>query len=96
MSSPAVRPQRSSRLGIRATPEQQALLKRAAEARHKSLTEFVLDSACAAAEQTLLEQRLFMVSGDEYQAILDLLEQPPQDNPGLERLFARTAPWEAP
>ncbi len=91
---PLPRPQRSARLGIRATPEQEALLKRAAEVRHKSLTEFVLDSACAAAEQTLLDQRLFLVSGGEYEALLDLLEQAPQDNPGLRRLFAKQAPWE--
>jgi uncharacterized protein (DUF1778 family) len=37
---------------------QEAILKRAADARHKSLTEFILDSACSAAEQTLLDQRL--------------------------------------
>ena len=49
-----------------ATPEQEALLKRAAEIRHKSLTDFVLDSACLAAEQTLLDQRLFRISEGEY------------------------------
>lgn len=90
-----IRPQRSARLGIRATPEQQSLLKRAADIRHKSLTEFVLDSACAAAEQALLDQRLIMVSGDEYAALLDLLDRPPEDNPGLQRLFAKKAPWES-
>ena len=57
---------RSARLGIRATPEQEAILKRAAEARHKSLTEFILDSACSAAEQTLLDQRLFVVPGGQW------------------------------
>jgi uncharacterized protein (DUF1778 family) len=88
------RSQRTARLGIRATPEQEALLKRAAESRHKSLTDFILDSACAAAEQTLLDQRLFMVTGSEYEDLLDLLDQPPAENPGLERLFAKTAPWD--
>jgi uncharacterized protein (DUF1778 family) len=89
------KPQRSSRLGIRATPDQEALLKRAAEVRHKSLTEFILDSACSVAEQTLLEQRLFMVSGKQYEELLDLLDQPAQENVGLERLFAKQAPWES-
>ncbi len=59
-SSPSAR---SARLGLRATPEQEAVLRRAAEVAHKSLTDFILDSACLAAEQTLLDQRLFMVSG---------------------------------
>lgn len=91
-SSPAAR---SARLGLRATPEQEAVLRRAAEVAHKSLTDFILDSACLAAEQTLLDQRLFMVSGSQYQALMDLLERPEQGNDGLRDLFARRAPWDA-
>ncbi|WP_294000705.1 DUF1778 domain-containing protein [Sphaerotilus sp.] len=85
---------RSSRLGLRATPDQEAVLRRAAEVAHKSLTEFILDSACRAAEQTLLDQRLFIASPAQGQALLDLLDQAPADNPGLLELFARKAPWE--
>jgi len=86
---------RSARLGLRATPEQEAVLRRAAEVAHKSLTDFILDSACQAAEQTLLDQRLFMVSGSHYRALLELLERPEQPSEGLRDLFARKAPWEA-
>ncbi len=84
---------RSARLGLRATPEQEAVLRRAAQVSHKSLTDFVLEAACLAAEQTLLDQRLFMVSENQYQALLQLLEQPETDNPGLADLFSRKAPW---
>ncbi len=84
---------RSARLGLRATPEQEAVLRRAAEVVHKSLTDFVLDAACQAAEQTLLDQRLFMVSGSQYQALLEMLERPESDNTGLADLFTRRAPW---
>ncbi len=85
---------RSARLGLRATPEQEAVLRRAAQVAHKSLTDFILDSACQAAEQTLLDQRLFMVSGSQYQALMDLLERPEQTNEGLRDLFSRKAPWD--
>ncbi len=85
---------RSARLGLRATPEQETVLRRAAEASQKSLTDFILDSACLAAEQTLLDQRLFMVSGAQYQELMDLLERPEQGNAGLRDLFARKAPWD--
>lgn len=85
---------RTARLGLRATPEQETVLRRAAEVAHKSLTDFILDSACQAAEQTLLDQRLFMVSGSQYQALMDLLEQPEQANDGLRDLFSRKAPWD--
>ncbi len=86
---------RSARLGLRATPEQEVVLRRAAEVAHKSLTDFILDSACLAAEHTLLDQRLFMVPGSQYRALIDLLEQPAQPNEGLRDLFSRKAPWDA-
>lgn len=85
---------RSARLGLRATGAQETILRRAAEVAHKSLTDFILDSACQAAEQTLLDQRLFMVSGQQYQGLLDLLDRPVQDNQGLQDLFSRKAPWD--
>ena len=84
---------RSARLGLRATPEQEAVLRRAAEATHKSLTDFVLDAAYRAAEQTLLDQRLFMVSGSQYQALLDMMDRLDTDNPGLAELFSRRPVW---
>ena len=83
---------RSARLGLRATPEQEAVLRRAADVAHKSLTDFILDSARLAAEQTLLDQRLFMVWGDQYPAFIDLLELPEQPNDGLRDRFSRKAP----
>jgi uncharacterized protein (DUF1778 family) len=86
---------RSARLGLRATHEQEVVLRRAAEVAHKSLTDFILDSACLAAEQTLLDQRLFMVSDSQYQALMDMLEKPEQPNEGLRDLFSRKAPWDA-
>jgi uncharacterized protein (DUF1778 family) len=84
---------RSSRLGLRATPEQEKVLRRAADASHKSLTEFILDSACQAAEQTLLDQRLFMISGSQSRDLLDLLDRPARQNSGLKDLFSKPAPW---
>ena len=87
---------RSARLGLRSSPAQLAMLRRAAEVAHKSLTDFVLDSACLAAEQTLLDQRLFMASDQDYQALLDLLDRPASNNAGLKKLFSQPASWEQP
>lgn len=98
MASTQISPARSSksaRFGVRATPEQETILRRAAEVAHKSLTDFILDSACQAAEQTLLDQRLFMVAGNQYQALLDLLDRPAEDNAGLRDLFSRSTSWAA-
>lgn len=41
MSATTVTSTRSARLGLRATPEQEAVLRRAADVAHKSLTDFV-------------------------------------------------------
>ena len=46
---PASASTRSARLGLRATPEQETVLRRAAEVAHKSLTDFILDAAYQAA-----------------------------------------------
>ncbi len=90
----STRTAKSSRLGLRATPEQEVVLRRAAEVCHKSLTEFIMESAYQAAEQALLDQRLFMVSGKQYQTLLDLLDLPAKDNAGLLDLFSKPAPWD--
>lgn len=90
----STRSPRSARFGVRATPEQETILRRAAEVAHKSLTDFILDSACQAAEQTLLDQRLFMVTGDQYKTLLDMLNRPAEENAGLHDLFSRSAPWD--
>jgi uncharacterized protein (DUF1778 family) len=84
---------RSARLGLRATPQQEAVLRRAAEVSNKSMTDFILDSAYRAAEQTLLDHGLFLVTGSPSQALLTLLDRQAQDNPGLQDLFSRRAPW---
>lgn len=89
----SLRGPRSSRLGLRATAEQEQVLRRAAEVAHKSLTDFILDSACQAAEQTLIDQRLFLVSGERCESWLELLDRPAADNPGLADLFSRPEPW---
>ena len=51
--------------------------------------------ACQTTEQALLDQRLLMVSGSQYQSILDMLDRPEQDNPGLADLFSRPLVWDA-
>ena len=85
---------RSSRLGLRATPEQEKVLRRAADASHKSLTDFILDTACQAAQQTLLDQRLFMLSENQSGDLLEMLDRPARSNTGVKSLFSKPAPWE--
>jgi uncharacterized protein (DUF1778 family) len=87
-------PSRSGRLGLRAAPSQEALLRRAAQAANKTLTEFILDSACAVAEQTLLDQRYFLVGQAQWDAFNEVLDRPAKVKPGLKKLMQHKAPWE--
>ena len=85
---------RSARLGFRATHEQQVLIRRAAEITHKSVTEFVLDSACQAAANALLDQRLFLVDDEAWQKFQEALDEPAKVKPKLQKLIKEKAPWE--
>lgn len=85
---------RTARLGIRATPRQQMLILRAAEAVNKSVTDFILDSACDAAENTLLNQRFFLLNDEEWKNFQEALERPAKVKPGLQKLLKEKAPWE--
>ena len=85
---------RSGRLGFRTSPAQAALIQHAAAAMKKSVTEFVLSSVCEKAEQTLLDQRLFMVDEQTWLAFQDALERPVQAKKGLQSLIAESAIWE--
>lgn len=85
---------RTTRIGLRATAEQEAIIRRAAEVSRKSLTEFVLESTCAAAEQSLLDQRLFMVDEARWRAFWKVLERPAQVKPQLRKLLRSGSPWE--
>ncbi|WP_084386314.1 type II toxin-antitoxin system TacA family antitoxin [Castellaniella caeni] len=54
------------------------------------------NTAYQAVEQALRDQRLILVSGSQYQAILDILDRPESDNPGLPDLFSRHPVWANP
>lgn len=86
--------ERTARLGLRATPQQEALIRHAAKVAKKSVTEFVLDSACAAAEHALLDQRLFLVDEDQWEAFQEALDGPAEIKPRLRKLMQTPAPWE--
>ena len=85
---------RSGRFGLRTTPAQAALIQYAAEATRKSVTEFVLNSACEKAEQTLLDRRLFMVDEQTWLAFQDALERQTQVKKVVQSLITEPAIWE--
>lgn len=81
-------------LNLRIKPEVRGLIDRAAKARGKNRTDFILDAARAAAEETLLDRSLMLVSEDAYAAFVARLDQPPAPNPRLQKTLHAPAPWD--
>ncbi len=81
-------------INLRASAEQKALIDRAASRLGKSRTEFMLDSAREAAENTLLDQRLFLLDDSDYARFVARLDAPVEPSDALEKLLATPAPWE--
>jgi len=57
-------------------------------------TDFVLDAARRAAEETLLDRTLFVVSPTAYREFLAPLDAPPEPNERLRKSMLTRAPWE--
>jgi uncharacterized protein (DUF1778 family) len=83
-----------STLNLRIKPELRGLIDRAAELKGKNRTEFVLNAARQAAEETLLDRTVLAVDPKTYAEFIARLDAPPQPNPRLRRSLGTAAPWE--
>lgn len=81
-------------INMRVEPSQHALLTKAAEVMNKDRSVFILDVACKAAENILLDQRLFQLDDDAFTAFEAALDAPIPNNAKLQSLLASSTPWE--
>ena len=84
---------RREALNIRIKPQVRELIDRAAEIAGKNRTDFVLDAARRAAEDTLLDRTVFAVSPKAYREFLKRLDAPPRPNRRLIKSMQTPAPW---
>ena len=94
LEKPTCKTSRTARFGFRATLQQEALLRKAAKITGRNMTQFVLTSACEAAENALCDQKIFFADDESFQAFQDILERPAQIKPKLRELMKSRAPWE--
>jgi uncharacterized protein (DUF1778 family) len=88
---------KTERINLRASRRQLSLIRRAAEANDRSLTDFVLDSAVAQAERLLADRRQYVLTEEQFDQFEQLLEAPAGLTPRFDRLFeAAGAPPRAP
>lgn len=81
-------------LNLRIKTEDRGLIDRAAKARGKTRTDFILDAARLAAEEALLDQALIVTGQAAFYEFVALLDQPPQPNARLRKTMRTAAPWD--
>lgn len=74
-------------LNLRAKESQRALIDAAAEILHKSRTDFILETACRAAENVILDRRVFNFNDEQYEEFINLLDAPVADDPVIENCW---------
>jgi uncharacterized protein (DUF1778 family) len=82
-------------LNLRIGATERHLIDRAAASAGKTRTDFVLEAARRAAEETLLDRALMTVSPKAYEQFLVRLDRPAQPNERLKRTLRSKAPWQA-
>jgi uncharacterized protein (DUF1778 family) len=85
---------RDAPINIRARQSQRELIDRAAATLNKNRSDFILEASCREAENVLLDQRLFFLDGQKFKEFDAALKKPVSENPQIQKLFARNAPWE--
>ena len=81
-------------LNLRIKPQVRELIDCAAELAGKNRTDFVLDAARRAAEDTLLDRTLFTVSRKAYRQFLARLDAPPRPSKRLLKTMRTPPLWE--
>ena len=79
-------------VNLRMREDVRTLIDRAATASGKTRSDFMIDAARKAAEESLLDQTLVRVDAETYSQFLRLLDQPPTSE-GFKRLMTAPKPW---
>lgn len=85
----------SEKLDLRVTCDAKRALQAAAAISHRSVSEFVLESALARANEILAGRRTFMLNDKQWKAFLAALDAPVRPLPRLERLLNEPAFFDA-
>ncbi|ULN34737.1 DUF1778 domain-containing protein [Mycolicibacterium smegmatis] len=84
---------RDQRMNIRASAQQQLLIRQAAEATDSTVTDFILDSALESAERVLADRKWFVANEEQWIEFQALLNAPLEPMPKLRQLLRRESPF---
>ena len=80
-------------INLRIEAKTRLLIDDAAAILGKTRTEFMIESARRQAIDVLLDQRLFLLDADRYDAFMHALDNPPAPGPKLRSLMRRVPAW---
>ena len=86
---------RSAKLDLRLTPSAKRALQAAASVSRRSVSDFVLESALACADEALADRREFRLSGPQWKAFVAALDAPPRALRRMGRLLKEPGFFEA-
>lgn len=84
---------RDQRINVRATERQEQLLRRAAEATDRSMTDFILEAASVQAERIMADRRWFVADESQWEEFNRLLDAPLPSTAKLHALAQRPSPF---
>ena len=85
---------RSEKLDLRLTSSAKRALQAAAQLAHRSVSEFVLESALQRAEETLPDRQHFGLNAERWAAFQQALDAPPAVSPRLKKLLREPSVFE--
>lgn len=86
-------PDAKGSINLRIETHTRRLIDDAAAVLGKTRTEFMIESARQQAIDVLLDQRLFVLDPDRYEAFARALDHPPAPGPKLRALLRRVPAW---
>lgn len=91
--APSTKTTRDQRLNFRVSVHQQSLIRRAAEATDRTVTDFILGSVLESAERVLAARKWFVANDEQWERFQELLDAPLPPMPKLRRLLQRESPF---
>jgi uncharacterized protein (DUF1778 family) len=85
---------KNTRIAVRLSHEQDALIRHAAEAEGRTVTDFTVQAAVAHARDILADRRLFQLDDPSWTEFLSLLDRPIEYKPRLNKLFTEDSIFE--
>lgn len=83
------------RWAFRVDHDASEFVRHAAEEQDRSLTDFVVNAAVVEAERVMADRTRFILESDKWASFVELLDRPPQEKPGLEKLFSKPSVFTA-